>query len=192
MFHILKCEAFSFICWPISCFVALCTVLLSFKKSFGCGVKSNRDKEAYEVMKEEYRKLGGMKFAEGAVLTIFVLLVILWFTRAPGFIDGWATVLFNKEGEWVSWFLVFFFLFVCFRFFFFLHDFKGHLWWCSGFFLWWTKKMPKSHNEQVPLTQTVEKVNTCYDLVVSGSLTKMSKVHTCVYCKTTWGEVNYN
>uniref|UniRef100_A0A3Q2R170 Solute carrier family 13 member 2 n=1 Tax=Fundulus heteroclitus TaxID=8078 RepID=A0A3Q2R170_FUNHE len=53
--------------------------------------------QAYAVMKEEYKKLGGMKFAEGAVLTIFVLLVLLWFTREPGFIPGWATVLFNKE-----------------------------------------------------------------------------------------------
>ena len=51
------------------------------------------------VMKQEYNKLGRMKFAEWAVLTIFVLLVALWFTREPGFIDGWATVLFNKEGE---------------------------------------------------------------------------------------------
>ncbi|XP_029029404.1 solute carrier family 13 member 2 [Betta splendens] len=75
---------------------------LNFKQTFGCGVKSDRDKEAYAVMKEEYRKLGRMKFAEGAVLVIFVLLVILWFTRAPGFIDGWATVLFNKEGEFVT------------------------------------------------------------------------------------------
>lgn len=49
-------------------------------------------------MKEEYRKLGRMKFAEGAVLVIFVLLVIMWFTREPGFIDGWATVLFNQTG----------------------------------------------------------------------------------------------
>ncbi|XP_035998851.1 solute carrier family 13 member 2 [Fundulus heteroclitus] len=74
----------------------------NLKKSFGCGVKSDRDKEAYAVMKEEYKKLGGMKFAEGAVLTIFVLLVLLWFTREPGFIPGWATVLFNKEDSFVS------------------------------------------------------------------------------------------
>lgn len=75
------------------------TSLLSLKQSFGCGIKTDRDREAYGVMKEEYRKLGRMKFAEGAVLTIFVLLVLLWFTREPGFIDGWATVLFNKGGE---------------------------------------------------------------------------------------------
>lgn len=45
-------------------------------------------------MREEYRKLGRMKFAEIAVLIIFALLVGLWFTREPGFIPGWATVLF--------------------------------------------------------------------------------------------------
>lgn len=74
----------------------------NLKKSFGCGVKSDRDKEAYAVMKEEYTKLGPMKFAEVGVLVIFVLLVLLWFTREPGFIDGWATVLFNKGGSFVS------------------------------------------------------------------------------------------
>lgn len=52
-------------------------------------------------MKEEYKKLGNMKFAEGAVLTVFIMLVLLWFTREPGFVDGWATVLFNKDDVWV-------------------------------------------------------------------------------------------
>ncbi|XP_036975725.1 solute carrier family 13 member 2-like [Acanthopagrus latus] len=66
----------------------------NFKHTFGCGGKSERDKEAYAVMREEYRKLGPMKFAEIAVLIIFALLVGLWFTREPGFIPGWATVLF--------------------------------------------------------------------------------------------------
>uniref|UniRef100_UPI0037E9933A solute carrier family 13 member 2 n=1 Tax=Semicossyphus pulcher TaxID=241346 RepID=UPI0037E9933A len=74
----------------------------NFKKTFGCGGKSDRDREAYAVMRQEYKKLGNMKFAEVAVLVIFTLLVLLWFTREPGFIDGWATVLFNKEGAFVS------------------------------------------------------------------------------------------
>ncbi|XP_028277019.1 solute carrier family 13 member 2 [Parambassis ranga] len=74
----------------------------NFKKTFGCGGKSDRDREAYAVMREEYRKLGNMKFAEVAVLVIFVVLVIMWFTREPGFIDGWATLLFNKEQAFVS------------------------------------------------------------------------------------------
>ncbi|KAK5887697.1 hypothetical protein CesoFtcFv8_016280 [Champsocephalus esox] len=74
----------------------------NLKKSFGCGVTNDRDKEAYKVMRQEYKKLGSVRFAEWAVLIIFVLLVVLWFSRAPGFIDGWATVLFNKGGPFVS------------------------------------------------------------------------------------------
>ncbi|XP_033834858.1 solute carrier family 13 member 2 [Periophthalmus magnuspinnatus] len=74
----------------------------NLKKSFGCGEKSERDREAYAVMREEYRKLGPMSFAEIMVLVIFVLLVVLWFTREPGFIPGWATVLFNQELSYVS------------------------------------------------------------------------------------------
>lgn len=77
---------------------ALCTFLVSLKQIFCCGVKTEKDKQAYVVMKAEYKKLGSMTFAEGAVLTIFTVLVLLWFTREPGFIDGWATVLFNQEG----------------------------------------------------------------------------------------------
>ncbi|XP_040040214.2 solute carrier family 13 member 2 [Gasterosteus aculeatus] len=79
-------------------------VFLGFnlKKSFGCGTQENGDREAYKVIKDEYKKLGSMSFAEGCVLTIFTLLVLLWFTREPGFIPGWATVLFNKEKTYVT------------------------------------------------------------------------------------------
>lgn len=69
------------------------------KQLFSCGLKSKRDREGYRVMKEDYKNLGSMKFAEASVLFIFLLLVVLWFTREPGFIDGWATVLFNKDGK---------------------------------------------------------------------------------------------
>lgn len=46
-------------------------------------------------MKNEYKKLGRMTFAEIAVLIVFVLLVVLWFTRDPGFMPGWASAVFN-------------------------------------------------------------------------------------------------
>ncbi|NXA89531.1 S13A2 protein, partial [Melanocharis versteri] len=72
----------------------------NFKKNFGCGsspaIKA-KQQQAYEVIKEENRKLGKMTFAEIEVLVLFILLVVLWFTREPGFIPGWATVLFNKN-----------------------------------------------------------------------------------------------
>ncbi|KAK9520802.1 hypothetical protein VZT92_020662 [Zoarces viviparus] len=74
----------------------------NFKKSFGCGTKKESDREAFQVIKDEYNKLGRMSFAEGCVLTIFTLLVLLWFTREPGFIPGWATVLFNKDKTYVT------------------------------------------------------------------------------------------
>ncbi|XP_043077569.1 solute carrier family 13 member 2 [Puntigrus tetrazona] len=74
----------------------------NFKKTFGCGSKNEGDRDAYRVMKNEYKKLGKMSFAEGAVLVIFVILVILWFTREPGFMPGWATELFNQNGQFVT------------------------------------------------------------------------------------------
>ncbi|KAM9450907.1 solute carrier family 13 member 2 isoform 2-T2 [Clarias gariepinus] len=74
---------------------------LNFKKTFGCGSRNASDQEAYRVIKEEYRKLGRMKFAEAAVLTVFVSLVVLWFSRDPGFMPGWASTL-NQSGPFVT------------------------------------------------------------------------------------------
>ncbi|XP_019943915.2 solute carrier family 13 member 2-like [Paralichthys olivaceus] len=74
----------------------------NFKKSFGCGTKKVGDSEAYQVIKDEYKKLGRMSFAEGCVLSIFTLLVILWFTREPGFIPGWANVLFGEKKSFIT------------------------------------------------------------------------------------------
>ncbi|NXV88237.1 S13A2 protein, partial [Calonectris borealis] len=72
----------------------------NFQKNFGCAANASakaKEQQAYDIIKEESKKLGSMKFAEIAVLILFVLLVLLWFTRDPGFIPGWATVLFNKN-----------------------------------------------------------------------------------------------
>ncbi|NXK49377.1 S13A2 protein, partial [Chauna torquata] len=73
----------------------------NFRKNFGCAsnasAKANQQ-QAYEIIKNESKKLGSIKFPEMAVLVLFILLVLLWFTRDPGFIPGWATVLFNNNG----------------------------------------------------------------------------------------------
>ncbi|NWH53347.1 S13A2 protein, partial [Fregata magnificens] len=72
----------------------------NFQKNFGCAANASakaKEQKAYDIIKEESMKLGSMKFAEIAVLVLFILLVLLWFTRDPGFIPGWATVLFNKN-----------------------------------------------------------------------------------------------
>ncbi|XP_029922914.1 solute carrier family 13 member 2-like [Myripristis murdjan] len=70
----------------------------SLKKSF---VKNDGDREAYQIMKDEYKRLGSMSFAEGCVLAVFTVLVVLWFTREPSFIPGWATAL-NKDKPYVT------------------------------------------------------------------------------------------
>ncbi|NXP55723.1 S13A2 protein, partial [Heliornis fulica] len=72
----------------------------NFQKNFGCASNPSakaKEQRAYDIIREECRKLGSMKFAEIAVLILFILLVLLWFTRDPGFIPGWATVLFNQN-----------------------------------------------------------------------------------------------
>ncbi|KAM9596348.1 Na(+)/citrate cotransporter [Trichechus inunguis] len=71
----------------------------NFKKSWGCGTeRDNNEKAAYEVLQEEYRKLGPFSFAEASVLLCFLLLVFLWFSRDPGFMPGWLTIAW-VEGE---------------------------------------------------------------------------------------------
>ncbi|XP_068173024.1 Na(+)/citrate cotransporter isoform X2 [Antennarius striatus] len=75
----------------------------NFKKTWGCGsVKTERDIAAYNVIREQHRLLGPMSFGETSVLCLFTLLVLMWFLRDPGFIDGWATNIFNSKAEYVT------------------------------------------------------------------------------------------
>lgn len=77
----------------------------NFRKNFGCGVSPEvkaKQKRAYQVIRSEHSKLGSMTFAEICVLVLFVLLVLLWFTREPGFMPGWATISFNRNSEYVT------------------------------------------------------------------------------------------
>ncbi|KAL8198937.1 UNVERIFIED_CONTAM: hypothetical protein K2H54_030053 [Gekko kuhli] len=73
-----------------------------FRKSFGCSVTESdkrKSKVAYQVIKSEYRALGPMKFSEIVILILFILLVLLWFTREPGFMQGWADLAFDVGGK---------------------------------------------------------------------------------------------
>nr|XP_028564353.1 solute carrier family 13 member 5 isoform X1 [Podarcis muralis] len=75
----------------------------NFRKTWGCGTqRTEKEQAALRVLKEEHRKLGPISFAEFNVLLAFTLLILLWFTRDPGFIPGWATTLFNKDKEYVT------------------------------------------------------------------------------------------
>ncbi|XP_066119344.1 solute carrier family 13 member 2 isoform X1 [Saccopteryx bilineata] len=73
----------------------------NFRKNFGIGGQAReQDQAAFQVIQKEHKQLGPMTFAEKAVTVLFVLLVILWFTREPGFFPGWGNVAFaNEKGE---------------------------------------------------------------------------------------------
>lgn len=73
----------------------------SFRKNFGFGEgEEERKQAAFQVIKTQHRLLGPMSFAEKAVTFLFVLLVVLWFTREPGFFPGWGDTAFaNKKGQ---------------------------------------------------------------------------------------------
>ncbi|XP_074499531.1 Na(+)/dicarboxylate cotransporter 3 [Sebastes fasciatus] len=64
-----------------------------------CVTKHDRRAEAEarakDLINDDYRKLGPINFAEGAISFFFVLFAVLLFTRDPKFITGWS-VLFKK------------------------------------------------------------------------------------------------
>lgn len=71
----------------------------SFWRLRGCRTETSpREQAAYGIIQGEYRKLGLMSFAEKLVLGLFILLVILWFTREPGFVPGWGSF-FDRKGK---------------------------------------------------------------------------------------------
>ncbi|KAM4701576.1 solute carrier family 13 member 2-like [Discoglossus pictus] len=91
----------------VLCWVMLLIVFfgVKFYKNFGCGWKPEQkedEKRAYQAIAAEHKKLGPMSFAEISVLVLFVLLLLLWFTRDPGFMPGWATISFNKDKDFVT------------------------------------------------------------------------------------------
>ncbi|NXX93389.1 S13A5 protein, partial [Centropus bengalensis] len=76
---------------------------VNLRKSWGCGIeRSAKEKAAYSVLKAEMKKLGPISYAESNVLLLFILLVLLWFSRHPGFVKGWATVLFPKGEKFIT------------------------------------------------------------------------------------------
>ncbi|XP_072772903.1 Na(+)/citrate cotransporter isoform X2 [Taeniopygia guttata] len=76
---------------------------LNFKKSWGFGTeKTAKEKAAYSVLKAEMKKLGPMSYAEFNILLLFVLLVLLWFSRNPGFVKGWAARLFPGGEKYIT------------------------------------------------------------------------------------------
>lgn len=61
-----------------------------------CSRKESEENSMSHVIKREYNKLGKMSFAEMAVLCHFIVLALMWLTREPEFVAGWASLLPNK------------------------------------------------------------------------------------------------
>ncbi|XP_058231377.1 Na(+)/citrate cotransporter-like [Hemibagrus wyckioides] len=80
------------------CWLLLQFMYLGFnvKNSCGCGITRSSHEKVFQVMRHEFRKLGSMCFAEYSVVVLFILLVLLWFMRDPGFIPGWGSLMETK------------------------------------------------------------------------------------------------
>lgn len=75
----------------------------NLRRTWGCGAaQSEKERAAYEVIRDEHQRLGKMSYGEKSVMAIFIFMVVLWFTRDPRFMDGWATHIFNSRGEFVT------------------------------------------------------------------------------------------
>ncbi|XP_034406283.1 solute carrier family 13 member 5-like [Cyclopterus lumpus] len=73
------------------------------RRTWGCGAApSEKERAAYQVIRDEHRRLGPVTYGEVNVLALLVLMVVLWFTRDPRFMDGWATHVFNAKAEFVT------------------------------------------------------------------------------------------
>nr|XP_039252021.1 solute carrier family 13 member 5-like [Styela clava] len=74
---------------------------MGFKDLFTCCCKKHaktpEEISAENVIYRQYRDLGPMSFAEISVLVLFILLALLWLTRAPGFVNGWGSLYIFKE-----------------------------------------------------------------------------------------------
>ncbi|XP_027195412.2 Na(+)/citrate cotransporter-like [Dermatophagoides pteronyssinus] len=61
----------------------------------------HNEKQVMEALRQQYDRLGPIRFNEMAVLALFGLLFSLWFFRAPDFMYGWTT-LFGDESHFIK------------------------------------------------------------------------------------------
>uniref|UniRef100_A0A3B4ADU1 Uncharacterized protein n=1 Tax=Periophthalmus magnuspinnatus TaxID=409849 RepID=A0A3B4ADU1_9GOBI len=89
------------LCLPISVIMLLLTwawlywlfIGSDFSFLWKCGgQQSEKEKAARNVLEEEYKTLGPMSPQEIFTTIIFISMVLLWFTRDPGFIPGWENL----------------------------------------------------------------------------------------------------
>lgn len=106
------CRCINFGSWFLLSFPAAIIILLlswiwlqwlfigfNFKEMLKCGkTKTVREKACAEVIKQEYKKLGPIRYQEIVTLILFVVMALLWFSRDPGFVSGWSALFSEYPG----------------------------------------------------------------------------------------------
>ncbi|KAM7120166.1 solute carrier family 13 member 1 isoform 1-T1 [Molossus nigricans] len=70
-----------------------------FKEMFKCGKTKTDEQKAYaDVIKQEYKKLGPIRYQEIITLVLFFIMALLWFSRDPGFVSGWSELFSQYPG----------------------------------------------------------------------------------------------
>uniref|UniRef100_A0A0B7AQT9 Citrate transporter-like domain-containing protein n=1 Tax=Arion vulgaris TaxID=1028688 RepID=A0A0B7AQT9_9EUPU len=82
----------------ICCYIWMNIYVFGLRNTFTCKSVATKDeiRFASETIKQEYTKLGKIRFNEVIVLIHFLILVLLWLTREPGSGQGW-TLLFQDK-----------------------------------------------------------------------------------------------
>ncbi|XP_013863407.1 solute carrier family 13 member 1 [Austrofundulus limnaeus] len=107
-----ECDCINFgnwllLCLPISVIVLFLTWIWLYWLFMGSNFRSmcrygaeqsEKEKAASKVLEEEYKSLGPMRPQEIFTGVVFLLMVLLWLTRAPGFIPGWASLFSHQTG----------------------------------------------------------------------------------------------
>ncbi|XP_077963201.1 Na(+)/citrate cotransporter isoform X2 [Gasterosteus aculeatus] len=75
----------------------------NLRRTWGCRApQTEKERAALGAIQDEHLRLGPVTYGEVSVLALLVLMVLLWFTRDPRFMDGWSTHLFNAKAEFVT------------------------------------------------------------------------------------------
>ncbi|KAM5255445.1 solute carrier family 13 member 1 [Ctenodactylus gundi] len=110
-----ECRCINFGSWFLFSFPAALMILLlswiwlqwlflgfNFKEMFKCGkTKTAEEQACTAVIKQEYEKLGPMRYQEVVTLVLFIIMALLWFSREPGFVTGWSA-LFSAYSGYVT------------------------------------------------------------------------------------------
>ncbi|XP_043729216.1 solute carrier family 13 member 1 isoform X1 [Cervus elaphus] len=106
------CDCINFGSWFVMSFPAAIIILLlswiwlqwlflgfNFKEMFQCGKPPTaKQKACAAFIKQEYQKLGPIRYQEIVTLVLFIVMALLWFSRDPGFVSGWSALFSEYPG----------------------------------------------------------------------------------------------